>query len=105
VLGVDADRLAAAEPETGSPIGNGGGGGDDSAHPGEIPMFASLHRAVRIAYRDALADRRSETEAFDRAVALLMEHDALVGRLEARRRVARMLAQEPITTAADGGRR
>ena len=68
-------------------------------------MFASLHRAVRIAYRDALADRCSETEAFDRAVALLMEHDALVGRLEARRRVARMLAQEPITTAADGGRR
>ena len=65
--------------------------------PGELER---LHRAVRSAYRISLADHQSEAEAFNRAVELLMEHEPLVGRIEARRRVARMLAQEPASTAS-----
>jgi hypothetical protein len=65
-------------------------------------MIRRLHGAVRSAYREALAAHLPEPAAFNRAVELLMEHDALVGRIEARRRVARMLAQEPAALATAG---
>lgn len=98
VLGLDPERLDIGLGE--GPTGRPAVSDEPATEAGGLPMTRNLHGAVRGAYRDALAERRSETEAFDRAVELLLECDTVVGRIEARRRVARMLAQEPATLSS-----
>jgi hypothetical protein len=54
-----------------------------------------LHREVRESYRNAMRERRTQESAFDLAIALLRDREPGLDQLEARRVVARMLAQEP----------
>jgi hypothetical protein len=53
-----------------------------------------LHVAVRAAYRGAMAERRTEREAFESALAVLIEHRPQTT-AAARRAVALMLATDP----------
>ena len=53
-----------------------------------------LHVAVRAAYRGAMAERRTEREAFESALAILIEHQPQMA-ATARRAVALMLATDP----------
>jgi hypothetical protein len=59
-------------------------------------MPPDLHRAVRESYRRAMQQRHTEHDAFDAAMRLVIEQEPQVDRIEARRLVARMLAQEPM---------
>jgi hypothetical protein len=102
VLGIDPERLSDGLGET---AGRSASSNETATEAGDTPMTRNLHGAVRGAYREALAERRSETEAFNRAVDLLLERDSLVGRIEARRSVARMLAQEPATLSSAASER
>jgi hypothetical protein len=53
-----------------------------------------LHVAVRAVYRGAMAERRTEREAFEAALALLLEHRPQTS-AAARRAVAVMLSTDP----------
>jgi hypothetical protein len=53
-----------------------------------------LHAAVRAAYRGAMAARRTDREAFETALSILLEHRPQRPEM-ARRAVALMLATDP----------
>jgi hypothetical protein len=63
-------------------------------------MTPELHRRVREVYQATMTEMRSEEHAFDRALLLLIANQPEMRRVEARRLVARMLAQEPLADAA-----
>ena len=58
-------------------------------------MAANPHFAVCGIYRQAIAQRRAEREAFDMATKVVCERDPGVRPVEARRRVAEMLCRDP----------
>ena len=58
-------------------------------------MTIDLHQLVRTTYETVAQQQRNTTAAFERAVAILLEHDRLLDTEDARRSVARMLAVEP----------
>jgi hypothetical protein len=58
-------------------------------------MAANLHFAVCAIYRQAIAQRRAEREAFDMAAKVVCERDPGVLPVEARRRVAEILCRDP----------
>jgi hypothetical protein len=58
-------------------------------------MAANLHVAVCETYRQAIAERRAEREAFDMAARVVCERHPGVRPVEARRRVAEMLCGDP----------
>jgi len=58
-------------------------------------MAANPHFAVCGIYRQAIAQRRAEREAFDMATKVVCERDPGVPLVEARRRVAEILCRDP----------
>ena len=58
-------------------------------------MAANLHSAVCEVYRQAISERRAEREAFDMATSALCERHPGIRPVEARRRVAEMLCNDP----------
>ena len=58
-------------------------------------MAANLHFAVCKIYRQAISERRAEREAFDMATSALCERRPGIRPVEARRRVAEMLCNDP----------
>jgi len=65
-------------------------------------MAANLHFAVCAIYRQAIAQRRAEREAFDMATKVVCERDPGVPPVEARRRVAEMLCGDPPSVRNNG---
>jgi hypothetical protein len=70
-----------------------------SLHP---KMAANLHFAVCETYRQAIAERRKEREAFDMATKVVCERQPGVRPVEARRRVAEMLCGDPPVSGITG---
>jgi hypothetical protein len=66
-------------------------------------MAANLHIAVCRTYRQAIAERRAEREAFDMATRVVCERHPGVQPVEARRRVAEMLCGDPPVSGTTGG--
>jgi hypothetical protein len=65
-------------------------------------MAAKLHFAVCETYRQAIAERRAEREAFDMATKVVCERHPGVRQVEARRRVAEMLCGDPPVSGITG---
>ena len=55
-----------------------------------------LAHAVREAYRCAMKARRTNEDAISDCVAVLQQHRVAAGEPEARKLVARMIAEEPL---------
>jgi hypothetical protein len=60
-----------------------------------MPSDLNLHLDVRDAFRQAMADHRTQHEAFDRARSLVLEREPHADPASAGRIVAIMLANEP----------
>jgi hypothetical protein len=73
--------------------------------PISIAMPSDLHRIVRQAYRDAMAQQKTQREAFHLAMDLVLEREPQAGHANARRVVAIMLANEPELSARDTANR
>lgn len=58
-------------------------------------MAANLHSAVCEIYRQAISEHREEREALDMATKTFCERHPGARRVEARRRVAEMLCNDP----------
>src|SRR6476661_4467492 len=69
---------------------------------GGTKMAANLHFAVCAIYRQAIAQRRAEREAFDMATRVVCERHPGVRPIEARRRVAEMLCGDPPVSGVTG---
>lgn len=65
-------------------------------------MITNLHFAVCATYRQAIAERRAEREAFDMATRVVCERHPGVPPVEARRRVAEMLCGDPPVSGITG---
>ena len=65
-------------------------------------MAANLHFAVCETYRQAIAERRAEREAFDMAARVVCERQPGIRPGEARRRVAEMLCGDPPVSGMTG---
>ena len=65
-------------------------------------MSANIHVAVCETYRQAIAERRAEREAFDMAARVVCERHPDVRTGEARRRVAEMLCGDPPVSGIAG---
>ena len=64
-------------------------------------MPSDLHVTVRQVYRDAMAQQKTQREAFHLAMDLVLEREPQADRTDARRVVAIMLANEPELSARD----
>ena len=62
-------------------------------------MASNLACLVRETYSATMRQRREDTAAFERAVETLLDHLPRLCTSDARREVARMLAEEPPDTA------
>ena len=67
-------------------------------------MPSDLHVTVRQAYRDAMAQQKTQREAFHLAMDRVLEREPQADRTNARRVVAIMLANEPELSVGDAAR-
>jgi hypothetical protein len=69
--------------------------------PISIAMPSDRHVTVRQAYRDAMAQQKTQREAFHLTMDRVLEREPQADRADARRVVAIMLANEPELSARD----
>jgi len=62
----------------------------------------ALHDAVRATYREAIGESRTQRQAFDEALQLVLLHVARTSDPDARRLVAHMLSEEPKKRPSSG---
>jgi hypothetical protein len=70
--------------------------GNNTVHRGQVVSDnEELCRAIRDTYRLAMSMHHADGEAISECVAILIHHRPLLANADARRMVARMLAEEP----------